>query len=85
MGASIEWGHARSTSISILAHDEEAGDHQSISDDSDEPEDIGLAFGGGGDGFILVGTPKELLAVLSKANDVLFQHIRDNAVKGAGS
>lgn len=71
MGASIEWGHARSTSVSVLAYDEEAGDHQSISDDSDNREEVGLAFGGGGDGFILVGTPIELLAVLRQATSAV--------------
>lgn len=75
MSASIEWGHASNATTSILGHFDTAGDNQSIADDSDNPGEIGVAFGGGGDGYILVGTPLELMVVLAGAMAQVAEHL----------
>lgn len=67
MGSSIEWGSARACSTYVLGHTEEAGDHQSVSDDSDNPDEIGLMFSAGGDGYCLTGTPEQIIAALTGA------------------
>lgn len=67
MSASIEWGHASRATTYILGHHEEAGDGQSVADDSTNPQDVGLMFDAGGDGYCLVGTPLELIQLLAGA------------------
>jgi hypothetical protein len=79
MSASIEWGHARNLTPYILNHFEEAGDHQSVADDSTNPEDVGLMLSAGGDGFCLVGTPIELLKALAEAMSAVTGYLQRTA------
>jgi hypothetical protein len=67
MSSSIEWGSAAHCTTYVLGHTEEAGDHQSVSDDSDNPEEVGLMFDAGGDGYCLTGTPAQIIATLTQA------------------
>ncbi len=75
MSASIEWGHTSNLSTYILDHGEEAGDHQSVADDSDNPEEIGLMFDAGGNGYCLVGTPKKLHEALIAASNKVAEYL----------
>lgn len=68
MSASIEWGSAPHCHTYVLGHDEEAGDHQAISDDSDNPAEVGVMFDdGGGNGYCLYGTPEQITRALTTA------------------
>jgi hypothetical protein len=78
VSASIEWGHESTGSTYILGHHEEAGDHQKISDDSDNPAEVGLMFSDfGGNGFCLVGEPARIIRLLTTAIDQLAERITD--------
>lgn len=77
MSADIEWGHTSSTATYVLGHNEEAGDYQKVSDDSDNPAEVGLMFDTGGSGYCLVGTPAQLARLLAQTLDAVLERITD--------
>lgn len=78
MSSDIEWGNTRNVNTYVLGHNEEAADRQKISDDSDNPADVGLMFADfGGNGYCLVGEPAQLIRFLATAIDRVAERITD--------
>lgn len=67
MGASIEWGVARALTPYVLGPHEEAGDHQTPAEHTDDTTTLGLMLDAGGDGFCLTGTREEIITALTRA------------------
>lgn len=78
MSASIEWGDARRAATYVVGHDDEAGDNMTPHEAGrEDPAAVGLMFEAGGDGYCLVGTPAELIRVLTTALDQVAERITD--------